>query len=215
MLCYHEIDTQLRVANLGRYHPWTVTTNTPGGRYVDFKRHPELICETLEDLRPVEGTIAAEAVIEFIKWANGPDSIFETNDFGLGPVKANESGVSTAKLELHGRVTLLFRDLKLNTSERIVQKCLANVDQELKAIDPEFKEACWGWCTWPHCFTELLDANQPAEGDCLSYMVWSWGNDAANTHQHLFRAFRNLRSALEAASHKLRGAGDLLMIGPQ
>ncbi|RVK93388.1 hypothetical protein [Sinorhizobium meliloti] len=204
MLCYHEKDTQLKLDNLGRYHPWTVTTKTPDGKYVDFKRYPELISETLEDLRLVDGTVAAQAVVEFITWANGPDSIFETNDFGLRAIRPNQSGVSTAKLELHGRVTLLFRDLRLNTSERIVQTFLSKADQQLKAIDTHFKEACWGWCTWPHCFTELLEANQPAEGDCLSYMVWSWGNDVSHTHEHLLRAFRNLRTALERAAHDLR-----------
>jgi hypothetical protein len=91
MLVYFDQDQNTIVRNMGRYHPWTVTMGTPGGRYIDFKKAPDAIREGLEDLGYIRGTVLETAFVSFFRRTNSPPSAFETNDFGLRPLKENQS----------------------------------------------------------------------------------------------------------------------------
>lgn len=64
----------------GRTHPWTFAEHNPSWRYVDFRREPEKIETSLEDFRPWAQFPATQRFYELIRWLNGPDSLFETND---------------------------------------------------------------------------------------------------------------------------------------
>lgn len=199
MLVYFDQYHQQLVDGMGRYHPWIVTVNTEGGRYVDFKASPELIRTTLEDLPRVGGSKAETAIVEFISWANGPTSIFETNDFGMRPPKPNESGVSPSALELLSRVTILFRDLEQNVGAALPQFA-ATLERAIKSVDPDFQQACWSWCLWPHLFLAVEAAERDAEGAVIALQVWAWGDEPMELYDNMARAYGNLRIALEIAS---------------
>lgn len=200
MHVYYDTEMELRLSTKGRHHPWEVTTKTPDGRYVDLKGNPELIVGTLEDLKYVSGTSAEHAVVSFISWANGPNSAFETNDFGLRPLKVNDSGVSPSKLEMLSRVTLLFRDLRLNTRLSIVRGFLSRVERELRVRDAEFVQACWSLSTWPHLFLDLRHLCEDSEGHCSVFQCWAWGDNESEVHVNFERAFHNLQKALVIAA---------------
>ena len=140
MLVYTDPNLQKRYNRLPRQHPWGRTEKTPGDCYVNFRDHPELIADTLEDLRQFHDTPLEQTIISFISWANGSDSVFETNDFGLGSIRKNDSGRSQLALENWGRVTLLFRDLKLNIEDPTAGSFLARVKWELTSGSVIFKE---------------------------------------------------------------------------
>jgi hypothetical protein len=199
MLVYFDQYHQHQVDGMGRYHPWTVTVNTEGGRYVDFKTSPELIRTTLEDLPRVAGSEAETAILDFITWANGPASIFETNDFGMRPPKANESGVSSSALELLSRVTIFFRDLDLNVGTGLALFA-TRLETAIKSVDTDFWQACWSWCLWPHLFLSIEADGGDAEGAVIALQVWAWGDDPSELHKNMARAYSNLRAALEIAS---------------
>lgn len=200
MLVYFDRDQQQIVETMGRYHPWTVTVNTPDGRYVDFKSSPELIRATLEDLQRVAGSKAEAEIIDFITWANAPGSIYETNDFGMRPIKKNESGVSPSALELLSRVTILFRDLKQNVGGALPHFA-RRLEGAIKAVDPSFQQACWSWCLWPHLFVSLDAAGEHAEGAVVALQVWAWGNDPSEIYENMARGYANLRTALQQAAN--------------
>ena len=181
----------------GATTPWTVTIGTAGGRYVDFKCAPELIRETLEDLPRVAGTVAECAIIDFLTWANGPSSIFETNDFGARPLKSNESGVSPKALEQQCRLGVLFRDLARNTGSGDLIQTAGQLEAAIKRTDPDFDQACWGWCLWPHLFTTLGPESPHSEGHVIQYNLWAWGDDPDEVHANIVRGFANLREALQ------------------
>jgi hypothetical protein len=197
MLSY--LDHQLNASALtaGRIHPWSVQTSNPENRYIDFKKNPELIETSLEDLQPIAGSMAAQAVIEFLRWANSPECIFETNDFGMRPLKPNESGVSPSALELHARVTILFRDLRRNIGQGQALAFGHRLELELQATDEAFRQACWGWYLWPHKFQSLVDAGKPSEGNCLALAGWAWGDDKTEVHSNFARALTNLQTSLK------------------
>jgi hypothetical protein len=198
MLVYFDQDQHAHAQRMGRYHPWTVTLETPNGRYYDFKAKPEAITTGIEDLEHVRATSLENSIVEFIGWANGPDSAFETNDFGLRPLKANTSGVSPKVLEQMLRVTILFRDLPRNTLSGDLIPFAQRVGQSLRLVDPGFRDACWGWCLWPHLFVALGGEEEPsAEGNVIQYNAWAWGDTSEEVQVNMDCALRNLRVALE------------------
>jgi hypothetical protein len=203
MLVYFDRDQHATAQGMGRYHPWTVTTHTPDGRYYDFKADPDAIGSGLEDLGHVRGTPLEQAIVEFIAWANGPDCPFETNDFGLRPLKPSESTVSPKALEQILRVTILFRDLERNRRSGDLVPFAGRMEHALRAIDPNFRDACWGWALWPHLFLALGDEHDPnAEGHVIQYMCWAWGDTREEVHSNMAEALANLRSALEQEGAK-------------
>jgi hypothetical protein len=197
MLSYFDRDLNEVAQNMGRHHPWTVTVGTAGGRYVDFKASPDLIRETLEDLPRVAGSIAESAIVDFLTWANGPTSVFETNDFGVRPLKSNDSGISPKPLEQQCRVGVLFRDLARNTESGDLIPTAGELEAAIKRTDPDFDQACWGWCLWPHLFIALGAESPTSIGHVIQYNLWAWGDDPDEVHAHIVRGLANLRVALQ------------------
>ena len=200
MFVYFDRDQHARAQAMGRFHPWTVTLETPDGRYYDFMREPAAIRAGLEDLEYARGTPLEDSVVEFIGWANGPSSSFETNDFGLRPLKANESGISAKALEQMLRVTILFRELERNSLSGDLIRFAQQMEKTLRAVDADFRDACWGWALWPHLFVALGGEEHPgAEGHVIQYNGWAWGETPEEVQSSMISALRNLRSALEQA----------------
>jgi hypothetical protein len=140
-------------------------------------------------------------VIEFIEWANGPDSVFETNDFGCRPIHENMSPeICPKQLQASFRITVLFRDLTLNTDEALTRAFSNCVLKELQAVDQTFREAVWSCNTWLHEFTDLSSAGLKATGVCFSFIGWAFGDTPAEAYGNADRALRNLQRALEAAA---------------
>ena len=91
------------------------------GRYVDFREHPELIESTLEDFRPFERHNATRRFYAMLKWINGSTFELETNDCLLRSPQGNASLMEIPiRHQIQGRVTVLFRDYRLNTSEPMI-----------------------------------------------------------------------------------------------
>ena len=198
MLTYFDREQNDIAQDMGRYHPWTVTLGTPDGRYVDFKEQPDEIRSALEDLRHAAGAPLEDAIVDFIAWANGPSSAFETNDFGLRPLRKNGSGTSQKTLEQMARITIFFRDLNRNTLSGDIIAFAQRVEIALKRIAPQFDQACWGWALWPHLFLAIGSEDDPqAEGNVIQYMVWAWGDAPDEVQGNMIRALAVLRQALE------------------
>ncbi len=203
MLVYFDKSQHAVAQNMGRFHPWTTTLNTPDGRYFDFKASPEDIRPGLEDLRHVRGAPLEDAIVAFITWANAPEGTFETNDFGLRPLQANESGISSKAFEQMLRLTIFFRDLRRNTLNGDLVAFAQRMEIQLKRVDSSFREACWGWALWPHLFLHLGDEDDSdAEGAVIQYNAWAWGDTLEEVQTNMIRALGNLQTSLTDACGK-------------
>lgn len=199
MLVYFEEQEDSLLQSKGRTHPWTETLSGSGETYVDFKERPDLIESSLPDLDTIRTNEAGRAILHFMREINGPQSEFETNDFGAKPIKANISNQHWA-LEHKGRVTILYRDLRLNTRKELTNALLGELIKRLQETEPQFTAACWGACRWPHLFGKIEDDNPDDYGNCICLMWWAWGNTEEEVATNTARAFGILHGILLALS---------------
>lgn len=181
-----------------RAHPWINGETDTSHRYYDFRRHPELIRSSLEDLAPWDGHASTETFYRLIEWLNGPDSTLESNDCAFNGVSANEGPHSERRLETSGRLMILCRDLVANTSGDQVGELAQGVAGVLSQMTPEL-EAVVGVSIVDVQFTTLPGPRQQQRGQQLMLSFWAWGDDQAETLGNLDRTLDNLGQALRAA----------------
>jgi len=91
-----------------------------------------------------------------------------------------------------GRLTVLYRNLNLNSSPRHIQWLKQRVHEALRDRVPHFAAAVFVG-EWPHWFIPTDKA-----GQVLSLRFWAWGEDEAQAMHNLGNIFENLRALFEA-----------------
>jgi hypothetical protein len=183
-----------------RQHPWTVGSSD-AFRYHDFRSHPELIRTSLEDFLPLSRYPAIERYYELLEWVNGPESQLETNDCGLGTPRLDEKppdliprGLNTV---IHGRLTVLFRDLRKNTSPQWVTWLHDGILGALKGRTPKYP-ASVAVGTWSHFFLEI-----GCPGDVVTLRYWAWGGDTDAAMHNLSGVYEDLGHCFREASKRI------------
>lgn len=180
-----------------RMHPWTVVEAIPGARYWDFKAYPEQIPLVLEDFKPWSHYPAIPRFYDLLTWLNGNDSIFESNDCGLRAPRRDDAvpeivrrSFASDPLVVHGRLTIIFRDLAWNASAPTVDGLKRTIHDGLRDTVPIFP-AVVKVGQWEHLFTSINK-----EGRAVSLRFWAWGNDEAMAMDNLNSTFHAIHSCL-------------------
>ena len=188
-----------------RTHPWQGSSYDKQVRYYNFVENPELIDTSLEDFTPWNSFQAVQTFYDFLRWVNGPESVYETNDCGFrGITPSNDTHITEKRLKAHARLMLLYRRHVLNTNEQLSDYFGRTLWEHLERIDPDFELGVVGFVKYPTVFTELpgLPADSP------SYLValyfWTWGDDEAEAMANLDRVFNNLWEATKQSSEKTK-----------
>jgi hypothetical protein len=175
-----------------RVHPWRTASYDSACRYYDFKQHPELIPNVLEDFLPWSKYPAIQDFYSYLAWLNGPDSQLESNDCAFGGITDNNSPNRTSsKLQASGRLMVIFRSLAANCEAQCVEwlfKCFwfylerAEVNLQLGTIGLSKADI------------DFLDLNR-RKGMSLVLNFWSWGDTEFEAMNNLQRLIAGLRSA--------------------
>jgi hypothetical protein len=188
-----------------RNHPWSIVVEQPGGQYWNFREHPSLIPEVLEDFKPWAHYSAIQQFYYLLSWLNGPDSIFETNDCALGIPSVDTKTPDVVRtvfeaypISMHGRLTLIFRYLLFNTSRPHVDWLKRGIHDNLRDHVSNFPAVIFVG-EWAHFFTEI-----EKEGHAVSLQFWAWGDDEAMAMENLGGIFATL---LELFKHLTFSAG--------
>ncbi len=188
-----------------REHPWTVSEAVPDGRFWDFKTSPEQIPLVLEDFKPWSHYPAILGFYDLLRWLNGSDSIFETNDCGLRPPRPDSETPEFLRhlfandpIVVHGRLTLLFRDLAWNVSEPTVDGLIKSIHDGLRNNVSLFPAVVMVG-DWHHFFTAI---NKP--GRAVSLRFWSWGDDEEMAMGHLHSTFNAILGCLQWISNGVK-----------
>ena len=202
-----------------RLHPYRASGPGQSG-FVDFTKRPELIETALEDFRPFAPTAAVKAFYDFLRWINGPASQLATCDCVLRAPTPNHDTNSKRGLCVHGRVFLLYRELRFNASIERSDWLCGKMMTELGAIDAGLaaNEAVVGFTKNPTLQVAIskgvpdgaggfeVGANDPGFGHHLTLTFWAYGDTEAESFEKLERVFRNIRSAAERVSESIRQA---------
>jgi hypothetical protein len=174
-----------------RRHPWTIVEDDPGLRYWNFREQTEKIPVALEDFMRWAKYPAIAKFYELLAWLNGEDSVFETNDCALGEPRIDHQTPPLVRQAfdkdpvcIHGRLTVIFRDLEWNTSRPNFDHLKRMVHDNLFYNVPNYPSVIFVG-EWPHLFTAL-----DKEGHALALQFWAWGDDEA-------LAFENLQSTFD------------------
>jgi hypothetical protein len=187
-----------------RAQPWSTAERDENEKYYDFRAHPELISEVLEDFRPWDHYESVERFYELVRWVNGDDSRFESNDCAFaGPSENAQKEKFSKELVCSGRLMLYFRSLDLNLStgsgefalrvEKDPPDYLANllfewlVERSLELIGPLDKESIWTCLALeihPAFYTEALVNDKDKFGHQVSFQFWAWGDNEGETMEN-------------------------------
>jgi len=180
-----------------RTHPWAFAEGRPDLIYYDFKKNPEKIREVLEDFKPLEHYPAIQKYYDLLEWLNGESSIFETNDCTLSQLEIHQDPPPmiplVSPIGIHGRLTIIYRNLELNTQETDIDWLSGSLLRVLSAI-PKF-HAVVKIGLWQHRFTAIGKA-----GNAISLRFWAWGSDEDQAMTNLGGVFEALHKTLRALS---------------
>ena len=201
------------ITDRARLHPYRKSSPLHNG-YEDFTANPQLIRTVLEDFRPLERWEAVQRFYSFLEWINGPKSKLETSDCALSPPAQHQDANSRLALRTHGRVVVLHRDLRLNSSDDHTDWLLARLQHGLSALDPGFSASEGGiglalnpvlqaaisnglWLE-DGTFSIAADGRDPGLGRHLMVSFRAYGDTDTETFKNLDRLMTNLWSACGA-----------------
>lgn len=116
--------------------------NERAGFYTNFILNPELITEVLEDFKPHEEKKAIQTFYSFLRWINGSESAFETNDCALREnVIANTDSLFKFSHKIDGRVEFFLREHQYNCHKDISTWLMRMSSLYLQVERPDFFNA--------------------------------------------------------------------------
>lgn len=205
MITYYDPEREYAGARL---HPYGA--DAEGSRaFIDFKAHPERIPASLEDFITFSDQPAVQTFYQMLAYLNGLDSHLETVDCAFhGPAKHGDSNSHLA-LSAHGRLFVMFRDVRINCSKPHYEWLCGKLMQELGLIDPELSatDGVVAFSLNPALHIEFsngfwlpsgeFDASEDDKGMGKHTMLtfWAYGDTEAELFKNLDRVFQNIWTA--------------------
>lgn len=189
------------LAHPSRARNWGVAQSDASFRYYDFRLHPELITEVLEDFRPFSGRAAVQKFYAMLASLNGERSPFETNDSAFNAPALNDSPGGSAKVyQVSGRVMVLFRDLALNTLRDNLEWLEEGIHRHAGGLTPEFADGVLGTSIMRMHMPELGSDREPLAGHQLAVHFWAWGDSDEEVFENLAVVIDNLHISMTGLS---------------
>jgi len=189
-----------------RLHPYEPGGKDPRVRYYDFRNHPELIPFSLEDFRPWERYEAIPRFYDLLRWLNGAESAFESNDCGFA-VRPGFGFALDVPVVAGGRLMFFIRELDDNRSRPKSAILNALLFEAIGEADPEFTRGHIDVSTAFASFTALPGADDDKVGVEFMLEFFAWGESEEEAMSNLSRLFVGLRAALQLASDRWNGMG--------
>jgi hypothetical protein len=205
-----------RTYDRARLHPYPAGPEGANG-FIDFKEDLSLIEATLEDFLPYSHEAAIKTSYSFLAWINGPSSHLETCDCVFREPRPHSDPNSSLKLSAHGRVFLMYRDLRVNCSEKHTDWFCGKLMQILRQTDPEMTGAqgVCGFTLNPVLHVEISKGHwaksgefdyaedDPGLGRHLMISFAAYGEAESETYGNLERLFKNLHAACGTLSGEI------------
>jgi hypothetical protein len=182
-----------------RLHPYEPGGRDPRVQWYDFRSHPEEIPVSLEDFRPWEHYEAVPKFYGLLRWLNGPDSIFESNDCGFA-VRAGPGFDIGAPVVAGGRIMFFLRSLSDNRSSLKLGFLKGLLFESIREADPKFTGGHVDFSTTFSCFTALPGTDEEKVGFEQVIEFYAHGETEPEAMDNLRRLFTGLDAALRRTS---------------
>jgi hypothetical protein len=211
-----------------RIQPWDVAGYAEGGRYYDFRKEPGLIPEVLGDFVPLAGYESVQQFYDLLRWMNGPESPYETNDSRLRVPRENRQRDPAGKAVIRdGMLMFFFRDLPLNLSEDSAVWSARyqryQIDQhgvkptptpfllgfawrcvgELSKINPDSVTDCLGIQFMPAVFLHAPVGEDEKYGNQIVFRFWVWGDTGEEVMGNLAHTVAAVSTSLRTLAAEL------------
>lgn len=156
-----------------RVHPYRKVHHDERGRYVDFKRDPDLIESALEDFVPHAAHAGVQQFYGLLRYINRPDAAFETTDCGLSQklyVSSNSPFPRKAGW-VGGRLMLMWRDTAKNCREKPVAWLQSQFLRQFKRLRKRYD--CIGFVLGPF---PTIFSESGARGYQIDVEFAMWGD---------------------------------------
>ncbi len=190
-----------------RSHPWTHMVENKQFIYIDFKKRPDLIRTSLEDLIPFKKWAFTETFYSLIEWVNSSKSLLESNDCTFTDVEDNPDQQYPFAKKCSGRLMILFRNLPENCQQQSIQWLVNNLLIQVSSIKPGFKTGAICASTSPTCFLSLGDGlDSGGMGYQVTLTFLAYGKNAR-------RCYENMQQVLETAQSSLQRINKSILNG--
>ncbi len=205
-----------------RAQPWTESDYVEGGKHYDFRKEPALITEVLEDFVPLANYESVQHFYGLLRWMNGPESPYETNDSRLRTASENKQRhLADKMLVRNGMLMFFFRNLLLNLSDdsqawsakfqqhEIEQKEIRPTPnqilkwfahrfcEELLKVNPDSQDDCLGIQLMPTLYQEAPVHEDGKYGNQIAFRFWVWGDTDEEIMSNLTRTVDAISSCLK------------------
>jgi hypothetical protein len=187
---------------IGRQHPWTYSVKNPAWKYYDFKTHPQLISQVLEDFKKLEHELAVERFYRFLEWLNGSDSCLESNDCGLRDLQDNTDNQFPKRRRILGRLMVLFRREDINYYDQNSNWLLGCFEFHLARTKPDFFWGAVELARFPTLFT-----SRGVTGHVLQMQFFSYGDSDGEVLANLDQLIAGIQIAALEVNRQVRESG--------
>lgn len=180
--------------------------------YRDFKKHPELIRRSLEDLLPFKKWGFVEQFYALIEWINSPDSLLESNDCVFNALEENPDQQYPYAKKCSARLMILFRDIPENCQVKSIAWLMENILLQISATNPGFKAGAICLAQSPTCYLALgSGADTGGMGHQVTLTFFAYGKNERRCYENMQEVLSIAQSSLQRVNKRIQnGAVDLL-----
>ncbi|MFT6925669.1 MAG: hypothetical protein ACJAZP_001258 [Psychromonas sp.] len=166
--------------------------------YIDFKKQPQLIRSTLEDLIPFKKWDFVEQFYALIEWVNSPSSLLESNDCMFSAAEDNPDQQYPYAKKCSARLMILFRDIPENCQAKSIDWLIQNILQYISKTKRGFKAGAICLSQSPTCYLALGNtADTGGMGHQVTLTFFAYGKNDRRCYENMQEVLAIAQSSLQ------------------
>ena len=187
-----------------RAHPWSVSQTNENHRYVDFKKEPELIRSSIEDLEDYKGQGFCESFYSLIEWINGSSTFIESNDCAFRGARKNPDTQFSYANRCDGRLQILYRDIHENCNPDSITWLIDEFISVAKGLKPKFTAGAVGVTRMPTIYKALSpEPNKGGLGEQVMFSFFAYGKNSRRCYESMENVIQCTRAALSKINKRI------------
>jgi hypothetical protein len=187
-----------------RSHPWTSMQSDQSSIYMDFKKNPKQIRNSLEDLLPLKKWEFVETFYSLIEWVNSPVSLLESNDCTFNMAEENVDDQYPYAKKCSARLMILFRDIPENCQQRSIDWLMQNILHSVASTKLGFRSGAICLSQNATCYLELGDqADTGGIGQQVVLTFFAYGKNERRCYESMQQVLSHGHNCLKKVNKKI------------